>query len=188
MSVGPNAPLNDSCSIFQAGSAVSAVNAWTSAGFPADQIILGVPAYGHGYHVDPADALDALGNLRVNPPFDRNQQPHGDSQDGEAGEDQCGNPVPPGGLFNFWGMIDEGYLSDNGSVVERVDYVFDECSLTPYVYDPSSEVLVSFDDAESFRLKGEFISNTGLAGFSMWHVLGDHEDILLDAITEGMSR
>lgn len=36
--VGPNAPLNDSCAPTQDGSAVSAVKAWTSAGFPADQV------------------------------------------------------------------------------------------------------------------------------------------------------
>jgi chitinase len=38
--VGPNAPLNDSCapSDKQAGSAASAVSAWTEAGFPAEQV------------------------------------------------------------------------------------------------------------------------------------------------------
>jgi hypothetical protein len=37
--VGPNAPLNDSCAptADRDGSAVSAVNAWTSANFPANQ-------------------------------------------------------------------------------------------------------------------------------------------------------
>jgi len=34
--VGPNAPLDDSCSRIQAGSASSAVKAWTSAHFPAE--------------------------------------------------------------------------------------------------------------------------------------------------------
>lgn len=44
--VGPNAPLNDTCApspAGQQGSAVSAVKAWTTAGMPASQIVLGVP-------------------------------------------------------------------------------------------------------------------------------------------------
>jgi chitinase len=44
--VGPNAPLNDSCAPAsdQQGSAVSAVQAWTKANFPVNQMILGVAA------------------------------------------------------------------------------------------------------------------------------------------------
>ncbi len=36
--VGPNAPLDDSCSAVQAGSATSALKAWAGAGFPAAQV------------------------------------------------------------------------------------------------------------------------------------------------------
>ena len=36
--VGPNAPLDDSCAPAQAGSAESAVNAWTAAKFPANKV------------------------------------------------------------------------------------------------------------------------------------------------------
>ncbi|KAF5356557.1 hypothetical protein D9758_008231 [Tetrapyrgos nigripes] len=184
--VGPNAPLNDTCASTQAGSGVSAVNAWTAAGFPADQIALGVAAYGHSFHVTPSDALDASGTLQVNPPFDKSQQPHGDSQDGEAGTDQCGNAVPVGGIFNFWGLIDGGFLTDNGTAANGISYTFDECSQTPFVYNQQSDVMVSFDDATSFKSKGEFISDMGLAGFAMWHVLGDFNDILLDSISAAM--
>ena len=52
--VGPNAPLDDSCAdpANQQGSAVSAVKAWSTAGFPHNQIILGVAAYGHSFFVE----------------------------------------------------------------------------------------------------------------------------------------
>jgi len=36
--VGPNSPLDDSCAPTKAGSAVSAVKAWTGANFPANQV------------------------------------------------------------------------------------------------------------------------------------------------------
>ncbi|EMD40796.1 glycoside hydrolase family 18 protein [Gelatoporia subvermispora B] len=46
---GPNAPLADSCgnSTQTANSAEAALTAWTSAGFPAAQLALGVPSYGY---------------------------------------------------------------------------------------------------------------------------------------------
>lgn len=46
---GPNAPLNDECgnSTQKTASALAAVETWTKAGFPASQIVLGVPSYGY---------------------------------------------------------------------------------------------------------------------------------------------
>ena len=46
---GPNAPLSDQCgnSTQPAASALAALRAWTGAGFPAAQLVLGVPSYGY---------------------------------------------------------------------------------------------------------------------------------------------
>lgn len=42
--------------------------------------------------------------------------------------------------------------------------------------------MISFDNAESFAAKGNFIQQRGLAGFAMWEAGGDSNDILLDSI------
>lgn len=130
--VGPNSPLNDSCSAIQDGSSVSAVNAWTSAKFPADQIALGVASYGHSFSVSSSAAFNTSNPdvLAMNPSFDASKQPSGDAWDGAAGVDQCGNPVGVGGIFNFWGLVDGGFLNDNGTATTNVTYTFDECSQT----------------------------------------------------------
>ena len=46
---GPNAPLSDGCknSLQPLANAYAAVNSWTSAGFPANQLALGTAAYGY---------------------------------------------------------------------------------------------------------------------------------------------
>ncbi|EIW62034.1 glycoside hydrolase [Trametes versicolor FP-101664 SS1] len=46
---GPNAPLGDACSNSTQGSAsaLAALRTWTAAGFPASQLVLGVPSYGY---------------------------------------------------------------------------------------------------------------------------------------------
>lgn len=169
------------------------------------QIALGVPAYGHSFRVENAAFKGSASSGSLYPPFDKWQQPRGDSQDGEAGTDQCGNPVGTGGIFNFWGLIEDGFLNTNGTVASGKEYRFDSCSQTvgrpsvfrgacsyfslcqPFVYDPSTQVMVAYDDASSFAAKGQFINDAGLKGLAMWHVAGDADDILLDAISEAMN-
>jgi chitinase len=56
----------------------------------------------------------------------------------------------------------------------------------PFVYNESTETLVSYDDAESFAAKGNFIKSSGLRGFAMWEASGDYQDILLDSIRSSL--
>ena len=194
-SVGPNAPLNDTCAsgADQQGSAVSAVKAWTDAGFPANQLVLGVASYGHSFKVASTAAFSGSSDstaLAAYPAFDASEQPLGDSWDAvaPAGVDQCGNPTAggPSGIFDFWGLIEGGFLTANGTAADGIAYRFDECSQTPYVYKPDTQVMVSYDDARSFAAKGKFINDQGLLGFAMWEAAGDSDDILLDAISDAI--
>jgi chitinase len=131
-SVGPNAPLDDSCAPSPQGSAKSAVKAWSAAGFSPRQIIIGVAAYGHSYFVKREDAYNlATGEIGLYVPFDKSKQPAGDRWDSTAGGvDECGNPGAVGGIFNFWGLIDSAFLDDYGEPAEGMDYMFDPCSQT----------------------------------------------------------
>lgn len=131
--VGPNAPLNDSCvpSQYQQGSAVSGVKAWTDAGFPTNRIVLGVASYGHSFSVNSSSALDASGDMKLYPPFDASRRPVGDKWDDPAtGVDVCGNPNVAGGVFDFWGLIEAGFLTKDGTVASGIDHTFDNCSQT----------------------------------------------------------
>lgn len=46
--------------------------------------------------------------------------------------------------------------------------------------------MVSYDDPTSFKAKGAFIKEHKLAGFAVWEVTGDSDNILVDAITQAM--
>ena len=122
--VGPNAPLDDSCAADKQGSAMSAVKAWTSAGFPANKIILGVASYGHSFHVNRSDALDGSGNIKLYAPFDKSQE------SAASGVDVCGNPNNASTIIDFGGLITGGFLTDNGTAASGIDYIFDNCSQT----------------------------------------------------------
>ena len=131
--VGPNAPLDDTCSNQRQGSAVSAVASWTAAKFPAKQLVLGVPAYGRGFQVEQAAALPTgSGELAAYPPFDP-ITPRGDRLDQRStGVDECGAPASGGysGIFNFWGLIEQGYLTGAGVPANGISIRFDQCSQT----------------------------------------------------------
>ncbi|KAJ4472893.1 glycoside hydrolase family 18 protein [Lentinula edodes] len=188
--VGPNSPLADSCAASenQQGSAATAVKNWNGAGMPLDKIVLGVASYGHSFVVSHDDAYmsGSTTELAPYPPFDKSAFPHGDSWDDDGGPDACGHHEPSGGNYNFWGLIENGYLDQNGDYMDKIPHRFDSCSQTPYVYNPDSNIMVSFDNAQSFTSKGKFIKGAGLKGFAMWEAGGDYKDILLDAISAGI--
>ncbi|KAF8217758.1 glycoside hydrolase family 18 protein [Mycena galopus ATCC 62051] len=196
--VGPNAPLNDTCAppADQDGSAVSAVNAWTAANFPAGQescnrsqpqITLGLAAYGHSFSVAPSAAINSTSSVALYPDFNAAAQPLGSSDTpGDTSLDPCGDPNGISGIFTFAGLISSGFLNSNGTAATGIDYVYDTCSQTPFVYNKTSQVMVSYDDATSFAAKGRFINAQGLLGFAVWDVTGDQNDILLDSLHEAM--
>ncbi|KAF9463284.1 chitinase [Collybia nuda] len=184
--VGPNSPLDDTCAIpaRREGSAVSAVKQWNAAGIPLKQLVLGVASYGHSFRVRKADAFKSGSSttLASYPPFNATNQPAGDSWDDSSGVDAHGTPLPAGGNIDFWGLIEQGYLNSDGTPKHGIAYTFDSCSKTPYVYNPKTEVMVSFDDTRSYSAKGAFIKSKGLRGFAMWEAGGDSNDILLDSV------
>nr|GAT54843.1 glycoside hydrolase family 18 protein [Mycena chlorophos] len=188
--VGPNAPLADACAApaNQQGSATSAVSAWSAAKFPANQIVLGLASYGHSFSVSPGAALRSNGSLALYPTFDASNQPLGsaDSPGDATALDPCGNPEGISGIFTFAGLVQEGYLTENGTAANGIDYVYDYCSQTPFVYNETSMVMISYDDATSFAAKGRFINAQNLAGYAVWDVTGDFDDILLDSLHDAM--
>ncbi|KAL0578488.1 hypothetical protein V5O48_003481 [Marasmius crinis-equi] len=183
--VGPNGPLNDTCAApaNQQGSAVWSVAKWTAAGVPISKLVLGLPAYGRGFSVNITDAFvnGSDSKLAEYPAFNANNRPNGDRWDDPAGlVDACGVTNPAGSIFNFWGLVENGYLNTDGS--PRLPYRFDECSKAAYVYNSEKEIMVAYDSAESWAAKGEYIADVGLAGFAVWQAGGDYNDILVDSV------
>jgi chitinase len=133
---GPSSPLNDSCAPEGArfGSAMSAVQAWSTAGMPVNQIVLGVPAYGHSFvltsNPEPSSGSTQNATLSAYPQYNSSVEKRGDSWDGDGGLDVCGVMQGPGGVFTYWGLKEQGFLQQDGSVADGIKYRFDDCSQT----------------------------------------------------------
>ncbi|HVL25819.1 MAG TPA: glycoside hydrolase family 18 protein, partial [Thermomicrobiales bacterium] len=53
----------------------------------------------------------------------------------------------------------------------------------PWLYDPATGTMVSYDDPESLGRKADFINARGLGGAMFWELSGDDEDLsLLNAL------
>lgn len=134
---------------------MSAVKSWTDAKFPANKIVLGTASYGHSFYVPRDEAFDPdSGELKVHPSFNASLQPAGNEDDGYSSsgsssllsnafrvnavlEGSCsgdggeggGTPLPSG-IFDFYGLIDVGFLNTDGTVKKGISYVYDDCSQT----------------------------------------------------------
>jgi chitinase len=50
---------------------------------------------------------------------------------------------------------------------------WDEKAKVPYLVNSASQVLVSYDDEESMRAKGEYVVDHGARGVIIWEITGD---------------
>lgn len=174
---GPNAPLKTCDGSGQRlANAYAAISSWTTAGFPANQITLGVPAYGY---LSKSSAW-SLRHRRGNKPQRRADvtilNDNGGTSDGQ---------------IQFWNLVAQGALVRDGSG----NYVgaggftrsWDDCSQTPWIRSGSSGQIVTYDDPQSLSLKGQFAAQVGLRGCNVFSMDGDvASGELVQSVRSGM--
>ncbi|PPR08064.1 hypothetical protein CVT24_010519 [Panaeolus cyanescens] len=190
--VGPNAPLVNTCSVEPSSTPTvsGAVQSWNFAGLPLNKTVLGVPTYGYGYNVSPLEAgkMAAGGDVPSFMRF-RGEWMSLLSWVSYLVPDVCGvTPKTYDGTFTFKALTTEGFLDNEGNAMPGVTYKFDECSKTPFLYDPAREIMVSYDNAQSMAEKGAYINAQQLRGFSAWAGIGDHNDILIGSLNMALGR
>ncbi|KAJ4478252.1 glycoside hydrolase family 18 protein [Lentinula aciculospora] len=174
---GANAPLFDGChnSTQPEASAASAVKQWGQAGFPLKKQVLGVPYYGY------------LSNSNATRLRTRASSPTALLvADGGAAQ----------GSISFRNLVNQGALVASSTSDGRrraftassgFSRYWDQCSATPFLRSQASRQLVSYDDPESLRMKGQFAKKMGLLGTNTWEMSGDTaQNDLVVALMDGL--
>ena len=132
----------------------AAVEAYIALGVPLEKINPGLAFYGRGF-----------GNVVNN-----NNGLFVDYQ----------GPAPVGtwenGVFDFWDLK-QNYIDLNGYTSFRHEY-----AQVPWIFNPSAQIMISYDDSLSISRKGEYIDSVGLGGVMLWEFSGDRNGVLLSSI------
>jgi len=95
-------------------------------------------------------------------------------------------PAPDGtwenGVFDFWDISDN-YINTNGYIA----YWHNEAKV-PWVYNPNTQIMISYDDSISISEKGLFINATNLGGAMFWEFSADRYGMLLSSIHNELSN
>jgi chitinase len=123
------------------------------AGVPPEKLLLGLPLYGRTWGgCDPR-------------------------HDGEYQE--CAGPAKgtwDDGVVNYQDIA-ANYLTNRAFVRH-----FNQVAKVPFLFGATSGQFISYDDAESFRYKIEFLKERRLGGVMYWEITADREGSLLDLI------
>jgi len=185
--LGPNAPLDDACknSTQPAANAVAAINAWTAAGIPPSQLVLGVPSYGYVSRSDATGLRQRDQDVPSPPPSTPPPPPPYARVVTEEGGDS--------GPVQFRGLVDQGvlchdpnwpggYLGCGGFTRE-----WDACSSTPFLRSEGVGQVIAYDDVQSLGLKSSLVRERKLLGVNMFDLHGDTDQWeLVDSIRRGL--
>ncbi len=80
------------------------------------------------------------------------------------------------GVFDYWDL-EQNYINTNG----YISYWHDEVK-APWMYNPNTQTMISYDNVESMEEKGDYIKSTNLGGAMFWEFSGDKYSVLLETV------
>ncbi|CAH7673743.1 glycoside hydrolase, partial [Phakopsora pachyrhizi] len=151
-------------------SALQAVKHWISTGIPAKKMILGIPLYGYTYTLK----LNKLTETKFSGDSKKTSYlfqsttgvplKAGKTANVGGDKDACGNVNPPGGQWLFKELSGTKKLTSNAKKgLGGFERHYNSCTQTPFIFNPETGSLISYDDPTSFRAKAKFVLRNGLA-------------------------
>ncbi len=80
------------------------------------------------------------------------------------------------GVFDHWDLL-QNYINRNGYTS-----FWHDSAKAPWLYNPTTRVMISYDDTVSIDEKGRFIVLQGLAGAMFWEFSADKDSVLLQSL------
>ncbi|KAJ8086766.1 hypothetical protein PM082_005589 [Marasmius tenuissimus] len=200
---GPNAPLYDACknSTQPASSAAAGFNAWTKAGFPARQLVLGLPSYGYISRTSTTHLRSRAKqtSLTFRQESGLDQSPSELTDVGAAASRtniqlKSDDDNKDQGTISLRSMLKQGALAitkDKKEVIGAGGFTvyWDDCSGTPYLRSSGAKQVVPFDTARSIGMKASFVRQTEMRGVNFWDLQGDMVgSVLVNAARKALGR
>lgn len=160
----------------------SAIDFWISSGVPASKLTGGLPFYGRSTTAnEDMTKSDSLYQDQLS-----GSPPKGDSDDAEYQDPNCSkNPGGLSGIWKFGNLISQGVLDTPTTAKAPWIRNWDDESSTPWLFNPSTKVFISYDDPLSIAAKVKSAQSKGLAGVMVWSIDQDSESgDLLKAISQ----
>ncbi|KAJ2844629.1 hypothetical protein J3B02_004912, partial [Coemansia erecta] len=156
---GPNAPLNFETGKGLQASFVSAIDAWTKAGWPASQLTAGIAFYGRSTIAKEDMTKDPTNQYQPQ----ESVVPLGDSEDAPW-YDVCAGTTANSGVWMWKHLRDQGVLISPSTAAAPWVRQWDPVSQTPWLFNPSTKQFISYDDPQSLKIKVDYAASKGLAG------------------------
>lgn len=114
--------------------------------------------------------------------------PKGDSYDASWQDPYCSKePAGFSGIWRFGNLISQGVLSSPTKAKKPWVRKWDSETSTPWLFNPSTKIFISYDDPLSIAAKVKAAKSKGLAGVMVWSVDEDSKNNdLLKAITANL--
>lgn len=148
----------------------STVTNYLNKGLPANKLTIGEPFYGYGWK-----------GCNAGP----NNNGLYQSCSGEAtgGSD--------GSTYDFAYMQNTGLLSADSTgkyTIAGQGYTryWNSVTQTPFLYNPSTKIFITYDDEQSVHLKNEFIKTKGLRGAMFWELNADRNRTLQSVVSNDL--
>ena len=147
---GALAPLSHACAPpQQAYSAMSGFEYWTSTGFPASKLVLGVPAYSYIFNLTMGPDLEKT-NFGPIPSFlyqNKTEAPvQAGPEDVRGGVDVCGSTNDYSSTYNYVDLVDAGIIDASGKGQGNWTRYWDKCSATPFLVNHEEAQFITYDD------------------------------------------
>ncbi|CAO3664256.1 unnamed protein product [Rhizopus stolonifer] len=160
----PNSPL------YAADGALSfssSVESWINAGVSASKLTGGVAYYGRSTTAK----QNMLKTKSINQDQVKGTAPKGDSLDKKESDPYCAadNGVYSG-TWRFNRLISQGILSTPLKAKKPWVRTWDNSTATPWLFNPKTDIFISYDDPQSIQKKACYAFDKGLAGLMVWAI------------------
>ncbi|RUS17542.1 glycoside hydrolase superfamily [Endogone sp. FLAS-F59071] len=171
---GPNAPFKQTTGVGAPFSYTDGIDLWMAAGVPASKIVAGLAFYGHTIKAneDMTKTGSQFQACTIGAPL-------GDSDDAYWQDPYCSkDPGGYGGIWKWTNLRSQGLLTTPTTAAAPWVRYFDETSQTPWLFNPTTSIFISYDDPVSLKVKVDYALCKGLGGVMVWDIHQDNGELL----------